>query len=338
EVGKRFWLCLDCGRHLPYDVNDSEQDERTRQQIKQWNEYHAQHCKGEVAPLILAYKFQTDVLVLNVQTRKDSQTIGRSTFSIMAVTLAEALLAGAASLLELEAGELAAFVRKNLKDSIGEQIVFYETVPGGAGYLEEMAERLPEVAQAAIGRLYGHDCRKACYLCLKHYRNQRWHAFFDKDQIRDLLVDLSALERVSPIEAKYGAGMKALQDMLQARASGSDPKVRRYPKGEIEEPLRAALGRAGVPEGEREYEIFDEQGRLITVPDFCWPDIKLAVYCDGFSVHAHPDVLELDAQKRNFLQTHGWAVLTYWGRTILKNPDACAQQVAELYRQRSGQK
>lgn len=329
--GKQFLLCLDCGRHLPYDRNDTEQ----QRQVQQWKEYHAQYCKGEVAPLVLAYKFQTDALVLTIPAREDSRTIGRSTFSTTAVTLAEALLAGAGSLLELEAGELAAFVRKSPRGSVGDQIVFYETVPGGAGYLEEMAERLPEVARAALDRLYGHDCLKACYLCLKHYYNQRWHAFFDKNQVRDLLVDLSEQERVEPIEAEYGAGMKTLRDMLQAWALGSDPRVRRYPKGEIEEPLRAALLRAGIPEGERDYEIRDDDGRLVTVPDFSWPDIKLAVYCDGFAVHGNQDALELDAKKRNFLQARGWAVLTYWGRTILRNPDACAKQIMELYLQRS---
>jgi hypothetical protein len=66
-----------------------------------------------------------------------------------------------------------------------------------------------------------------------------------------------------------------------------------------------------------------------------WPDGKLAVYCDGFAFHGNPDTLELDARKRNFLQSHGWVVLTYWGRTILKDPAACAKQVADAYRQRT---
>jgi len=75
---------------------------------------------------------------------------------------------------------------------------------------------------------------------------------------------------------------------------------------------------------------------LITVPDFAWEDVRLAVYCDGFAVHGNVDTLALDAAKRNWLQAHGWAVLTYWGRTILRNPDACADQIAALYRERSG--
>jgi ATP-dependent helicase YprA (DUF1998 family) len=125
-------------------------------------------------------------------------------------TLAEALLAGAGSLLELEPGELSAFVRRSPANAAGEEIVFYETVPGGAGYVEEMAARLPEVADAAMDRIFGHACAKACYLCLKRYGNQRWHPFFDKDLIRDLLLILSKHEEPSPQDAGRGSGLAAL--------------------------------------------------------------------------------------------------------------------------------
>ena len=68
----------------------------------------------------------------------------------------------------------------------------------------------------------------------------------------------------------------------------------------------------------------------MTVPDFAWPDLKLAVYCDGYAYHGDPASLELDARKRNWLQGQGWAVLTFWGRTILQNPQRCAAEVANV--------
>jgi len=331
-AGSRFWLCPECGRHMPHNPSDPKKQKL----VEEWQAYHGRFCSGELASLVLAYKFETDCLILNVPSRADTHKIGRSTFSPTLVTLAESLLAGAQNILELEAGEISAFVRKSPPNAISEQIVFYETVPGGAGYLEEMAARLPEVAEAAMARLFGHDCRKACYLCLKRYGNQRWHPFFDKDAVRDLLVILSEQERVRPQEGRIGAGFEKINEMLQNRQAGTDDSVRRYLRGEIEEPLRRALERIeGLPPGERDFEIKDEQGRLVTVPDFAWPAIKLAVYCDGFAVHANRETLELDAQKRNFLQSLGWVVLTFWGRTILKNPDACATQIYQFYKQRA---
>lgn len=53
----------------------------------------------------------------------------------------------------------------------------------------------------------------------------------------------------------------------------------------------------------RDHEIRDEDDRLITVPDFVWKAQKIAVYCDGFAYHGNPDTLELDAKKRNWLQS-----------------------------------
>jgi hypothetical protein len=329
--GSRFWLCPDCGRHMAHDPRDPEHSK----QAQEWRNYHARFCSGEPASLVLAYKFETDCLVLSVPSREDVQTIGRSSFSPTMVTLAEALLVGAGNLLELEPTELAAFVRKSPPGAPAEQIVFYETVPGGAGYLEQMAAKLPGVAVAAMDRLYGHSCLKGCYLCLKRYGNQRWHDFFDKDRVRDLLVILSQQDPVQPEEKPPGAGLLALEGMLIARQSGQEPSVRRYRKGEIEEPLRVAMEAIpDLPRGERDYEIRDSKGQLITVPDFTWPGIKLAVYCDGFAIHGNIEKLEVDAKKRNFLQEGGWVVLTYWGRTILKNPAACAAQIAEVHRQR----
>jgi superfamily II DNA/RNA helicase len=331
-TGSRFWLCPECGRHMPHNPSDPKK----QKQVEEWQAYHARFCAGEIASLVLAYKFETDCLILNVPSRADAYRIGRSCFSPTLVTLAESLQAGAQNLLELEAGEISAFVRKSPADAISDQIVFYETVPGGAGYLEEMAARLPEVAEAAMTRLFGHACRKACYLCLKRYGNQRWHPFFDKDAVRDLLVILSEQERVERQESRIGAGFEKINEMLQKRLAGTDDSVRRYPKGEIEEPLRKALEQSeGLPPGERDFEIKDEQGRLVTVPDFTWPDVKLAVYCDGFAVHGNRQTLESDAQKRNFLQSRGWIVLIYWGRTILKNADACARQIGEVYKQKT---
>jgi len=329
----RFWLCPDCGRHQPYDPANPAHSGP----IRSWGENHARYCAGEPASLILAYRFQTDCLVLTVPTREDATRIGRWSFSPTLVTVAEALLAGAGTLLELEPYELHAFVRPAPEGGVEEQIVFYETVPGGAGYVEEMARRLPEVAAAALRRLYGHRCSKACYLCLKHYRNQRWHPFFDKDRVRDLILTLSKQEPVVPAEATVGAGVQLLGRMLAERREEAgrdrvrDPQTGRYRKGAIEEPLKEALERIqDLPQGKRDLEIYDGD-RLVTVPDFAWEGVKLAVYCDGFVVHGNRETLELDASKRNWLQSRGWVVLTYWGRTVLKDPDACARQIAEVY-------
>jgi very-short-patch-repair endonuclease len=266
------------------------------------------------------------------------RTIGRTTLSPTAVTLAEALLVGAADLLELEPYELAAFPRIAKPDDVADEIVFYETVPGGAGYVEEMARRLPEIADAARERLYGHQCLRGCYLCLKHYRNQRWHPFFDKDGIRDILAAIAAMEPARSDRSEPGAGVRALRaalDTRRAELAQVPPGVRRRgTQSPIEATLLTALqAMSGLPAPVIQQEVRDGD-RVVTVPDFAYPDARLAVFCDGFAFHGNRDTLELDARKRNWLQGNGWVVLTYWGRTIQRFPEACAREIAEVYRQR----
>jgi len=337
--GQKFWLCPECGRHLPYDPMSPPMTDK----VKRWQEGHTRLCQGTPVPLVLAYRLQTDCLVLNVPSASDATKVGATRLSPLLATLAEALQVGAGELLELEPGEIRSFLRPATKDRLADQIVFYETVPGGAGYVAEMARRLPEVAEAARGRLYGHDCKKACYLCLKHYRNQGWHASFDKDRVRDTLLLLSQQAAIAATRCAPGDGVSVLDRMLLTRAAEAatggavDPKTGRYRKGPIEEPLAAALAAIpGLPPADRELELRDPaSGTLITVPDFAWESAKVAVFCDGFAVHGNRDTLELDARKRNWLQAHGWAVLTFWGRTILKDPARCAREVADLHSSRA---
>ncbi len=334
--GTRFWLCPDCGRHQPHEPSTPEHADA----IAKWREGHARYCSGQPVPLILGYRFETDCLVVTLPARADERKVGKWTLSSTLVTVAEALLAGAGSVLELEPRELQAFVRRRGDESAEDQIVIYETAPGGAGYVEDLARRLPEVAEAARRRLYGHTCYGACYLCLKHYANQRWHAFFDKDAVRDILLTLSQLDPVPPVATRVGAGVERLKGDLAKRAvevrAGTRLPGTPGPQSPIEWRLLEAIRALGdVPEPVPQFEVRDGE-RLVTVPDFAYPEEQIAIFCDGFAFHGTSETLEMDARKRNFLQSRGWVVLTYWGATILRDAAACAREVAALRAHRRG--
>jgi very-short-patch-repair endonuclease len=86
-----------------------------------------------------------------------------------------------------------------------------------------------------------------------------------------------------------------------------------------------------LPEPAAQHEIRSDTGELLTIPDFAYPDRQIAIYCDGFAYHGNSDTLFSDARKRNTLQTKGWAVLTFWGRQILRDPQACEAQIWQCY-------
>lgn len=321
--GKLFRICHDCGRHCPAAPGTDEE--------RDWLADHLRYCSGALADTVLAYRFHTDALVITMSSGEVGNEGGLPS---NAVTLAEALRQGAAQVLGLDSGEIDVFVLPPLPGHNEAKIVFYETVPGGAGYLEDMARRLPVVAQRAHERLFGqHSCAKACYLCLKHYGNQRWHALLDKYSIRSLLWMMAQYEAPEQVESHQGDGAIALWGAL-AEPPGEAPAPAegepRYRRGPIEEYLAHALAETNLPEASREFE-FRVNSAILTVPDFAWEDVKLAVYCDSFEFHADRDRLVGDAKKRNQLQLAGWTVLVYWGRLLKRDPSACAREIEATY-------
>lgn len=334
--GARFKLCPDCGRHEPPGKPAKRKKKEADEDVSKWQAYHQKFCAGTPRELVLGHQFQTDALVLRMANPLDARKRGHSEYSHTMVTLAEALLAGAAEVLELEPFELSAFTRKHRDDSEFEEIVFYENVAGGAGYVAEMANRFPEVAKAALERLFNHECPGACYQCLKHYRNQQWHSFLDKYRVWD---HLTLFSEFTPAEGRVldnGAVESALQESLACRQEEIRRQSRRPglagPQSPIEVKLLEAMRR--IPE--LGHVLLQEpvtdplSNTVITIPDFIFREEKISIFCDGYAYHGNKDTLELDARKRNRLQELGWVVFTYWGRLLYRDPQYCAVQIKRM--------
>jgi len=247
-------------------------------------------------------------------------------------TLGKALVAGAEELLEIEQDEIAYFQHPD--GNGGWLLTFYETAPGGAGYLENLAKSLPEWARAAQDRLYNHECGRACYRCLKSARNQFDHALLDKELVRSALFQFGEVRPLGePHAGRAGDGRIAsstwVGGAIESRASVPTKDT------PIEKSLLAAIRAADrLPEPTPQHELRADNGSLITVPDFAYPDQRIAIYCDGFAYHGDRDALESDARKRNTLQAMGWAVLGFWGRQVLRAPERCEEQIWRCYRHR----
>lgn len=320
QAGDRFDLCPECGRHRPSGLTGTA--------ATRWEDGHRRLCNGTPRPFVLGYEFTADVLTLPIASTLAA--VGDENAQRFARTLGKALVVGAQELLELEPDELAYMAHR--ADDGGWLLTFYETSPGGAGYLTELAKRLPEWAQSAFERLYGHACDRACYRCLKSYRNQFDHAMLDKALVRDLLFHLShSRSTAAPVAGVSGSALNQTRQWLDAEfVTRSDNG--RGPESPIEHALLEAIRIEGnIPLPVAQHEIKLEDGTLLTIPDFAYPSRKLAIYCDGFAYHGSVDALASDARKRNALQARGWTVLTFWGKQILREPSACAAQIRACY-------
>ncbi|MBI3916308.1 MAG: DEAD/DEAH box helicase [Betaproteobacteria bacterium] len=317
--GERFELCPDCGRHRPHGL--------TERAGQRWDEDHRRICNGNPHPYILGYSFPADVLVFPVPARlappdeDDAKAFCR--------TLGKALVSGAQEVLEIEADEIAYFSHKD--GAGGWTLLFYETAPGGAGYLEQLANDLGRWANAAHSRLFNHDCDHACYRCLKSARNQFDHPLLNKELVRDILFQLGLAERAGePRTGQNGEGKQLSIKWIEEHVATSAPE--QTSGTPIEKRLLEAIVEGGrLPVPTAQLEIQSESGGLLTIPDFAYPDHKIAIYCDGFAHHGNVDTLTSDARKRNTLQAKGWAVLTFWGRQILRDPTNCERQIWQCY-------
>lgn len=319
-MGEMFELCPSCGKHRPARLNAKESE--------RWAEDHAKRCNGHPRAYVLGYEFSADALVLPVPKRliPDNQT------EAFCRTLGTALVAGAAELLELESDEIAFF--QHPEPGAGAIITFYETVPGGAGYLAKLASRLPEWTKVSVDRLFAHECSGACYGCLKSYRNQPFHHLLDKNLVRDALFQLSTHELLKPpFEAKANEGIKLTNKWIEENAPA--PAGAPTKDTVIERKLFESIAKGGrLPEPVKQRE-FSSGDVLITVADFAYETEKIAIYCDGFAFHGTAEKLAADANKRNYLQGLGWMVLTFWGQTILRNPERCEEQIWRAFSHRN---
>lgn len=317
-----FDLCSECGKHRPAGL--------TQAMLLKWDESHRRFCNGDPQRFVLGYEFTADILAIPID-RSLTGLLSETEAKRFARTLGKALVVGAEELLELEPDELAYMT--HVAPDGGCQVTLYETAAGGAGYLADLAPRLQEWTRRAHGRLFDHVCDHACYRCLKSYRNQFDHRSLDKSLVRDLLFQLSHSESRGVVQS--APSDTALED---ARAWLANDLKRvdsasKEPQSPIEHALLDAIARDGrlpVPEAQHEVRLAD--GALLTVPDFAFPSHKLAIFCDGFAYHGSVDTLATDATKRNRLQSLGWTVLTFWGRQILRNPEACVEQIRACFR------
>ena len=80
-----------------------------------------------------------------------------------------------------------------------------------------------------------------------------------------------------------------------------------------------------------QYRIKFIPGAPMTIPDFAFPDMKIAIYCDGYEFHEDRDSFSMDRFQSNELQSLGWIVFRFSGRQI-KTKFFVEQAVEEIKR------
>lgn len=158
-------------------------------------------CRGSFETLSLAHKYQTDMLELRIN--------GAAVVALDAAvwsSLLYAIVEGAAQSLEISRDDIDGTLYRI--PSGGTALMLYDTVPGGAGHVRTIADRIGDVLEAAWHRVQHCECgpETSCYRCLRVFRNERFHDQLRRGVAADVLgrllgkpptADTSGLVRLS---------------------------------------------------------------------------------------------------------------------------------------------
>ena len=168
--GGGFRLCLTCGRAL--DAQDVRRQIHPRP--------YGGDCTGRPQSVALAHLFTTDVLQLRFPGTASTPGVDDRPFWL---TLSTAFAVSACRTLNIAANDLDGTYQSTTETGRTGELVMYYRVPGGAGHVRRIADRLGDVLAATRGllaRCENAECgaTSSCYACLRSYRNQ-----FDWDDL-----------------------------------------------------------------------------------------------------------------------------------------------------------
>lgn len=164
--GRGFKICESCGWSEPIDFTPGLKGKSAHK-----NPLTGRDCRGSTNPYHLGHRFMTDVLDLSLDGRQQQLYSHSSMMSLM-----YALLDGASDALGIRRDDVdGTLFYKDFQRP--PHIIFYDTVPGGAGHVERINKKLLLVTETSLNKVSTCECGEdtSCYNCLRNYRNQFYH-------------------------------------------------------------------------------------------------------------------------------------------------------------------
>ena len=76
----------------------------------------------------------------------------------------------------------------------------------------------------------------------------------------------------------------------------------------------------------------------VTIPDFAFPDMQIAIYCDGFKWHESRKAFKRDRLQSRELQLQDWIVLRFAGSEIKYDSEMVVETIQRAIARRDGQR
>jgi len=158
-------------------------------------------CPGKFVDTALHHKMPTNVISIKIKNKKDDQLIQEKKFL---TTLKNAIINAGQTIAEAMDGELEGVIKED-------ELLLFDNVDGGAGYVDIIYERFNLVLKRAYEIIskeydtYNEVCDKGCLHCLWSYRRKRDIPFIDKHLVYPLLQESSNLpvEHLENLKKNY---------------------------------------------------------------------------------------------------------------------------------------
>ncbi len=153
------------------------------------NKKFTSKCPGNFVDAALHHKMPTNVISIKIKNKKDDQIIKEKKFL---TTLKNAIINAGQTVAEAMEGELEGVIKED-------ELLLFDNVDGGAGYVDIIYERFNLVLKRAYEIIskeyetYNEVCDKGCLHCLWSYRRKRDIPFIDKQLVYPLLQESSDL-------------------------------------------------------------------------------------------------------------------------------------------------
>jgi ssDNA-binding Zn-finger/Zn-ribbon topoisomerase 1 len=179
-----FMICKKCGLET---TNGAGPIGRHNSHETPWGS----RCNGRSEQLDLAHEINTDILQLRF--RDCTPPAPEVTDTIFWHSLLASFLNGASETLGIAINDLGGTFHGWSEGSYVGELVVYDRIPGGAGYIERIVNNLDLVLEGVLSRV--RDCRcsdinSGCYACLRSYSNQFYWEHLQRRPIIDWLTQI----------------------------------------------------------------------------------------------------------------------------------------------------
>jgi hypothetical protein len=135
--------------------------------------------------IVLGNEFETDIALFRFYLGGAvAMPPGSTVAKIVLTTVAEALAAAAAKVLDIEESDIGAEFRVAMtsggRTGRDVEVYLYDLTPGGAGFVRSAVTHPDRLFDEALARLESCQCTHSCYECLRSYKNKWDHKYLDR--------------------------------------------------------------------------------------------------------------------------------------------------------------